>query len=126
MIRIYLDWNVVTNLKWPKYEKLKNFIDIHKSYLQFPYSPAHFNDFMKSYSSENEYFQNDLETLEYLSEEHLIRWENDRTVPLFGTPKEYFEGIKNQEDVFHSMDMEKIISEMDEQLEAMGFPRWEL
>jgi len=30
MIRIYLDWNVVSNLKRPENKDLKEFIDKHK------------------------------------------------------------------------------------------------
>jgi len=120
MIRIYLDWSVVSNLKRPEQKKLKEFIEDHKDYLQFPFSPAHFTDLMKSFSMSNEYFYQDLETLEYLSEKHLIRWENNRTNALFVTPKKYFEGEKNQEDIFTLMDMEKVTSELDKACETIG------
>lgn len=121
MIRIYLDWNVVSNLKRPKYKKLKEFIHEHKDCFQFPYSSAHFNDLMKSYSPENKFFNQDLEMLEYLSEKHLIIWENKRTFPKFETPKQYFEGEKeNTEDIFSLMDMEKLFGELDEISEDVG------
>lgn len=122
MIRIYLDWNVVSNLKRPENKEMKEFIDKHKEYLLFPYSPAHFNDLMKSYSLENQFFNQDLEMLQYLSDKHLIRWEGKRTEPLFGTPQEYFEGEKNDtEDVFELMNMENLFSELDEMSEEAGF-----
>jgi len=73
MIRVYLDWNVVSNLKKPEFKKLKNFIIEYKQNLQFPYTPAHFNDLMKSYRPDNELFFEDLNTLEFLSEKHLLR-----------------------------------------------------
>ena len=92
MIRVYLDWNVISSLKKPEFKELKEFIDKHKKYLQFPYSPAHFIDLMKSHSPDNEYFQMDLDTLNYLSDKHLIRWGKEGIEPLFGTPNEYFEG----------------------------------
>jgi len=115
MIRIYLDWNVVSNLKRPENKEIKEFIDQHKNCFLFPYSPAHFNDLMKSYSPDNQYFNQDLEMLEYLSEKHLIRWDGERTEPLFGTPKEYFEGKQdNPVDVFALMDMENLFSDLDE------------
>lgn len=78
MIRIYLDWNIISSLKKPEFNELKEFIEKHKKYLQFPYSPAHFTDLMKSYQPGNDLFYDDLETLEYLSEKHLIRWGEKR------------------------------------------------
>ncbi|MCK4357558.1 MAG: hypothetical protein KAW92_02210 [Candidatus Cloacimonetes bacterium] len=120
MIRIYFDWNVISNLKRQENKELKSFINTHKDYLQFPYSPAHFNDLMKGYSPDNKYFQEDIETLEYLAGKHLIRWEKNRTMPLFGAPKEYLEGEKNKEDIFSLMDMEKVFSDLDETSEDLG------
>jgi len=120
MIRIYLDWNVVSNLKRPEFKELKDFIIENKQDLQFPYSPAHFNDLMKSYRPDNELFFEDLNTLEFLSEKHLLRWGKEGIEFLSGTPKEYFEGEKNKEDVFSLMDMEKIFEELDESTDELG------
>jgi hypothetical protein len=121
MIRIYLDWSIVSVLKREDNQKLRKFIDEHKDCLQFLYSPAHFQDLMKSHSSDNKKkFYEDLNTLEYLCESHLIRWENNRTTPLIATPKEYFEGVKNQEDIFALMDMDNIVSTIDEVGKDMG------
>jgi len=120
MIRIYLDWNIISSFKKPEFREIKEFIDKHKRYLQFPYSPAHFTDLMKSYSADNEYFNIDLETLEYLSEKHLVRWEKDGVKPLFGTPKEYFDGEKDKEDISDLMDMEKIFQDLDDSIDDLG------
>jgi hypothetical protein len=120
MIRVYLDWNVISNLKKPEFKEIKDFIDKHKKHLQFLYSPAHFSDLMKSYSNDNNLFDVDLETLGYLSEKHLIRWGKDGVEPLFATPKEYFESIRNEEDIFSLMDMEKIFKELDDSTQEYG------
>lgn len=113
MIRVYLDWSVVSNFKKDEFAEIREFISEHKDYLQFPYSPAHFKDLMKSYNSDNEYFKQDLQNLEYLSEKHLLRWGEDGIEVLFGTPQEYFEGEKDSEDVFSMMDIEKIFNDLD-------------
>lgn len=120
MIRIYLDWNVVSNIKRPEFQEILEYITKHKKYLQFPYSPAHFSDLMKSYSPDNELFDVDLRTLEFLSEKHLIRWGKDGVEPLFGTPKEYFEGEKDKEDVFSLMDMEKLFDDLNDSNNELG------
>lgn len=114
MIRIYLDWSVVSNFKKDEFIEIREFISKHKDYLQFPYSPAHFKDLMKSYSSDNEYFNQDLQNLEYLSEKHLLRWGKDGIEVLFGTPQEYFAGEKDSDDIFSMMDIEKIFSDLDD------------
>lgn len=120
MIRIYLDWNVISSLKKPEFQEMKQFIDKHKQYFQFPYSPAHFTDLMKSYNKDNEYFNSDLETLEYLSGKHHIRWEKDRVKPLFGKPKDFFEGVRENEDISDLLDMENVFNDLDEYFKDIG------
>lgn len=120
MIRIYLDWNVISNLKKTEFQDINNFIKKHKDKLLFPYSPAHFNDLMKSYSPDNEFFKIDLETLDYLSGKHLIRWEENGVKPLFGAPKEYFENEKDKEDIFSLMDIDKIFNDLNATTNEIG------
>ncbi len=126
MIRIYFDWNVISNLKRPEYENLKKIITENENCFQFLYSPAHFKDLMKSYNSENEYFFQDLETLNNLTKTHLIRWEDNQIKPKSATPKEYFESIKNKktENISSLMDIEKIYAELDEFSEEDGIPKF--
>lgn len=122
MIRVYLDWNVVSSLKRPEFKELNDFVTEHKERLLFPYSPAHFKDLMKSYSPDNIYFNMDLEKLDYLSGKHLIRWGKETIEPLFGTPQEYFEGEKESEktNVLADFDFEKIFSKLDEDTQELG------
>lgn len=120
MIRIYLDWNVISSLKRPEFQELKVFIDKHKKYLQFLYSPAHFNDLLKSYEPDNKYFKEDLETLEYLTDNHLIQWGKNGIEPKFVSPKEYFENEKNRDDIFEQMNVEKLFNELDTSLSEFG------
>jgi len=113
MIRIYLDWNIVSNFKKPEFSEIREFIAEHKDYLQFPFTPAHFKDLMKSYQPDNNLFDVDLENLEYLSEKHLLQWGKDNIEIFSATPKEYLEREKNNEDIFSAMDFEKIVNELD-------------
>ncbi|NQV17203.1 MAG: hypothetical protein HQ534_01475 [Armatimonadetes bacterium] len=124
MIRVYFDWNVFSYLKEPEYKKLKQKVEELSYAIQFPYSPAHFQDLMKSYDKNNDsnkYFYEDLNLLEKLSKTHLLRWEGTRTVPLMATPKEYFESNKNLEDI--SIDIEKAFNDVDELSEEYGIPK---
>ncbi len=116
MIRIYLDWSVISNLKTPEYSHILNFITSHKLYLQFPYSPAHFADLMKSYSETNTLFKDDLAMLNGIASTHLMRWEENQTRPKFATPVEYFEAIKGEAPIDFSelINMERLVEQMDE------------
>ncbi|MCT4206551.1 hypothetical protein HZP44_16445 [Elizabethkingia anophelis] len=122
MIRVYFDWNVVSNLKRPEFSELNNFIEEHKEKLLFPYSPAHFRDLMKSYSPDNIHFNTDLEKLNYLSGKHLIRWGKDGIEPLFGTPQEYFqeEELHTETNFIEAFDFDKIFSDLDENSKELG------
>lgn len=120
MIRVYLDWNVISSLKQPEFKDIRDFISKHKKHLQFPYTPAHFTDLMKSYNPTNQFFKVDLETLEFLSDKHLLRWGKDGIEPLFGTPTEYFESEKDKEDMSELMNMEKVFQDLDESSEEIG------
>jgi len=120
MIRVYLDWNIISSLKKPEFKEIMDFIYKHKQYLQFPYSPAHFTDLMKSYNPDNKHFDTDLETLEYLCGKHHIRWEENTVKALFGRPKEFFEGIKDNEDTSELFDIEKVFKDLDNSLKDVG------
>lgn len=123
MIRIYLDWNIISNLKKPEFLEIKNFIDENKQHLLFPYSPAHFTDLMKSYNPDNEHFNTDLKTLEYLSGKHHIRWEESTTKPLFGEPKVFFEHVKDNEEISYLLDMERVFNDLDDSLKDIGISK---
>ncbi|NLR94983.1 hypothetical protein [Flammeovirga agarivorans] len=90
MKRIYLDWNVISNLKRKENTDIYNFLIKNKDTFTILYSPAHFSDFLKSYNTENDHFFEDLNTLESLCDNHLIRWENDKIALKAATPREYF------------------------------------
>lgn len=75
MLRIYLDWNVFSNLKRDEFAKLKqSLIDASKDMLIF-YTPAHFSDLMKSADKGNPYFEQDLDTLTNFCGGHFVRWD---------------------------------------------------
>lgn len=115
MIRIYLDWNVISNLKRPEFRTLDDFLIRHKEQLLFPYSPAHFKDLMKSYSPDNLQFDSDLAKLQQLTGKHFLGLKDNYVVPLFGTPEEYFqyeiESLQNTDP--STYDFEKNVLDLD-------------
>jgi len=123
MIRIYLDWNVISSLKQPEFSEIKEFLSKYKKHLLFPFTPAHFIDLMKGYDPKNEFFEKDMETLEFLSDKHLLRWGIDGIEPLFGTPKEYFESEKDTEDISEFLDIDYVFKILDESLSEIGLKK---
>lgn len=113
MIRIYLDWDVISKYKKDEFKEIREFILQHKDYLQFPYTPTHFKDLMKSYTPDNACFEQDLQNLDYLSENHYMAWGQNGLEVLFQQVHEYFEYVKQQEDIFSMMDIDNAISIFD-------------
>lgn len=109
MIRIYLDWSVISGLKTEKYATLLQFIKTHKDRLLFVYTPAHFSDLMKSYNPDNIYFNQDLEQLEWLCGNHLLDWINDDWEIPGTTPKIYFEDQLKKHNVTHVDLLQKLL-----------------
>ncbi|PRD56776.1 hypothetical protein [Sphingobacterium gobiense] len=120
MIRIYLDWSIISYLKQPEFSRLKAFIEENKHRFLFPYSAAHFSDLMKSYSMNNVYFQTDLKNLEWLSNKHLLHWEDNFVQPKFCTPKDYFESYDRDLDITPMFDINKLFNDLDKGLEESG------
>jgi len=123
MIRVYCDWNVVSNLKREDWTKIRAFFTANKETLLCPYSPAHFQDLMKSYTPNNSYFEQDLNTLEEICGKHLLLWDKDAVKPYFETPKDYFEKEKNAETYDDFWDLDKLIAFLDEGSNGYGTPK---
>lgn len=65
MKRVYLDWGVISNLKKPEYDHLRQFLISHNGELFFVYSTAHFEDAMRSTGDER--LLQDIQFLIYLA-----------------------------------------------------------
>lgn len=125
MIRIYLDWNVYSNLKLESFSEIKTFLRENKDVLLFPYSPAHFTDLLKSQHFDSDNFRTDLETLEEFCVKHILIWEGGNgAVPKFGTPMEYYEGEKEKEQLDSLFDIEKTINELNESCLELGLDQF--
>ena len=123
MIRIYLDWNVFSNLKNEEFLDFKKKILSYKTKLLFPYSPAHFHDLMKSYSPENKMFWNDINTLDEISEKHLLRWEKEKTNYIFCKPSQYFQSIKDNYNEPIEYDINNLFDKLDESGKELGLEK---
>ncbi len=94
MLKIYLDWNIISYLKEETYIDLRNYIAEVKEFFVFPYSRAHLQDLYQSKSPTNVVkFEQDLETLTEICQTHLLEYNNniDAPYPYECTPRQYME-----------------------------------
>lgn len=90
MKRVYLDWGVVSYLKKDEYAELRNLFLSNKDRFFMVYSPAHFEDLMKS--KDEPQFQDDIKLLSDLVEDHLLDIDKGVVLPYRVTPEEFCRG----------------------------------
>ena len=114
MKRIYLDWGVISNLKKVEYADLREFFLSHKDRLFFVYSPAHFDDLMRSEGDPR--LIDDLDTLASLVDDHLLAFDEKMIVKAYrAKPSDYYEGRKNVTPI-KLAEFGKILSSLDSSL----------
>ena len=94
MLKIYLDWNIISYLKEEKYIDLRNYIAQVNDFFVFPYSRAHIQDLYQSKSPTNVVkYEQDLNTLTEICQTHLLEYNNstDAPYPYECTPRQYIE-----------------------------------
>lgn len=91
MLKIYLDWNIITHFKETNNPDLYNLILENSRYFIFPYSKAHLNDLLVSKNTNNKYFEEDLNILSNICEDHLLEYSDDKgfVLPYKITPNAY-------------------------------------
>jgi len=94
MLKIYLDWNIISYLKEEEYADLRKYIAQVKDFFVFPYSRAHIQDLYQSKSPTNVVkFEQDLDTLTDICQTHLLDYNNntDAPYPYECTARQYIE-----------------------------------
>ena len=99
MKSIYLDWNVFSHLN--EHPDLKEVIMENKERFVFPYSPAHFLDFMKSLDNvhPNVYLEKELSLFTQICSRYLLQYDTDKNcaVAYQNTPDQFFDEICSNE-----------------------------
>ncbi|MGG9962331.1 hypothetical protein [Ferruginibacter sp. SUN106] len=127
MTKLYLDWNIITNLRQPEnlvteediftFDTLKRIINSSSQNLLIPYSNAHLNDLLKSYNK-GERLRVE-ESLNFISEltqnVSLIQYWNEETAKWhYRDPKEYFQDILENGDGVDASSLEAILEPLKE------------
>lgn len=104
MLKVYLDWNVITHLKDETNTELYLYLMANKDKFIFPYSAAHLKDLSISKSDDNRYYEQDLHLLSEICEHHLLEHEQNinNPYPYKCYPKEYLEINGQDIEVFNS------------------------
>lgn len=124
MIRVYIDWNILTNLKNPQQEPYKSILGTitqHKDQLLIPYSPAHLADLLKGWDGSEEkkaITQKDLKLISEITNNHLIAqyWKAPGVKPDIRDPEEFFEEFKQDKNqsLAEIMDFSRFADDFDE------------
>ncbi len=93
MIKVYLDWNVMTQLKNGGHKELEGILCNKERFLT-PFSTAHIGDIFSSFDGsekQQEYINSDLEFISKLTEERCLHIQGEKVIIDYYPPKELFE-----------------------------------
>lgn len=93
MIKVYLDWSVMTQMKNGGYKELYEILSNKERFIT-PFSTAHIGDLFSSFDGslkQQEYIDSDLEFLSKFTEERCLYNEGEKVVIDYYPPKELFE-----------------------------------
>jgi hypothetical protein len=109
MISIYLDWNVMAQLKNGLNPKLKEVLDTDRFLM--PYSTSHIDDILASYSDNPEQLaqiNTDLEFISALTKNYCLS-NDSKVVRLdFTDPKELFQDRVDEKDLFRNFSLDSL------------------
>ena len=133
MKRVYLDWGIISNLKKEENSDLREFFLSHKNRLFFVYSPAHFDDLMRSEGDSR--LKDDLDMLTSLVDDHLLAFNKNsvgafrETIPCYYEKRKKEPSIKLAEygDLLTLLDTSfpgcyKLGSKLKKDLQSLSFP----
>lgn len=113
MLKIYLDWNIITHLKDDNdtSKELLNAIRDYHDFFIFPFSAAHLRDLCKG-DKNCPGFKKDQDIMEEICGTHLLEYskETDSAYPYQCTPNDYLERKREEIDLFKSGFTEKSFS----------------
>ena len=118
MIRIYLDWDIISKLKTgsKKFQELNSILKKYKNRIFIPFSNTHFQDLKRCYKKgeDNLMFYADLKLLSDKTKNQYLQWETDCNVTRLykTTPKDVFADIKESWESSNSIEIENSFNEL--------------
>lgn len=109
MISIYLDWNVISQMKHGQHDELRKILDA-KRFLM-PYSTSHISDILSSLKSgedQNEFVDSDLQALSDLSNNRVLLNDGKEVILDVRHPKLLFDDRVSEKDQFNDLSLENL------------------
>lgn len=116
MIKIYFDWNVLSQMKNGKHSELKEFL-LNNENLLIPFSTSHINDISSSFREtpkQQEYINSDLEFISNITNEFCI-YNNGKGIILdYYSPKELFKQNISYKDTFNYLSIDNLLKNFED------------
>jgi hypothetical protein len=130
MIKIYLDWNVLSQMKMGEHSELKRLIQGNEKLL-IPFSTSHINDISSSFngtSSHQELINSDLDFISSITNDYCLFNKGKGIVIDFYPPKELFEQNIENKNTFNDISIDGLMKHFgdDELTESLIKPMFDL
>jgi hypothetical protein len=119
MISIYLDWNVIIQMKNNFHPGLKTILDSKRFFI--PYSASHIGDMLSGFNNVPEQqglIDQDLKILSELTENNYLSNDGKEIKLIYSEPRELFDDRLSEKDLFQNFSLDKI-EEMFEEEETI-------
>lgn len=114
MIKVYFDWNVISQMKNGKYSELKKIIENDENLL-IPFSTSHISDLSSGFSNTIEqktYIKSDLEFISHITKDYCL-YNNGKGIVLdFYSPTEMFEQQITDEESFSDLSIDGLMKNL--------------
>lgn len=107
MIKVYFDWNVMSQMKNGNHKELFDIVNNNKSLFK-PFSTSHISDILSSFKDNKEqldYINSDLEFITQLTENYCFYNSGDKTVLDYYDPKELFQQRIDEKELFKDISL---------------------
>ncbi|WP_055443195.1 hypothetical protein [Lacinutrix himadriensis] len=124
MIKIYFDWNVLSQIKNGKHTELKEII-FNDDKLFIPFSTSHIGDILSSFKEtdeQKEFIKSDLEFISNLTGNKCLVNTNEDIILDFCSPQELFQQRVNDKNLFNDLSLKGLMSifDQDESTKMIG------
>lgn len=117
MIKVYLDWNIMSTMKRGSFDELKTILLNKKKFL-LPYSSAHVGDIFSSHSNNEEQqkiIKEDLTYITSLTENECFFNDGNKIQLGYMEPEHLYESLLDSQDMFKDFSIDNLFSVFDDE-----------
>ncbi|CAA0248608.1 conserved hypothetical protein [Tenacibaculum maritimum] len=116
MIKVYLDWNVLSGMKRGAFSEFRTIISDKEKFLT-PYSTSHIGDILASHSEDNKQkniIQEDLEYISLVTEDNCFYNSGEEVYLGFKNPQKLYKDRINTSDIFNDFSIDNLFAPLEE------------